>query len=218
MGISIDLHVHTRRHSGCSQIDPEQLIEQAVTAGLDGLVITEHHYQWPQEELDDLLDRANAPGFILLAGFEYGSACGDLLFYGLEPNDTEAFEPGLEPDEAMRIAKELGAACIAAHPTRSGMGFDERIARLGVDAMEVRSSNLQNHEQRLAERLAESISVRPIAASDAHLLRNVGLYMTEFVDPLRTMDELREALIRGRFQLMETRNLSPAATRNPDRE
>ena len=51
MGLIIDLHLHTRRHSACSIIDESRLIDRAVKAGLDGLVITEHHYQWTPEEL-----------------------------------------------------------------------------------------------------------------------------------------------------------------------
>jgi len=54
MGLMVDIHVHTRRFSPCSTVDPEQLIDQAVRAGLDGVVVTEHGCQWDQAELDAL--------------------------------------------------------------------------------------------------------------------------------------------------------------------
>jgi predicted metal-dependent phosphoesterase TrpH len=176
----------------------------AVRAGLDGLVITEHHYQWPQEDLDALVAKANTPGFLLLAGFEYSSNHGDILIYGLQPIQAEEFTPGMAPEEAVRLARSLGAAIVAAHPTRAGMGYDDRIATLGFDAMEVRSLNLKEHEQRLAAALAATIGCTPIAASDAHQIYDVGRYATDFLDPIRRMSDLRDALKRGRFQMVDT--------------
>ena len=41
-----DHHLHTSRHSPDSVIDPCALIERARAVGLDGVVITEHDYQW----------------------------------------------------------------------------------------------------------------------------------------------------------------------------
>ena len=49
-----DHHLHTSRHSPDSVIDPLVLIERARAAGLDGVVITEHDYQWEAGELADL--------------------------------------------------------------------------------------------------------------------------------------------------------------------
>ncbi|MCX5757678.1 MAG: PHP domain-containing protein, partial [Candidatus Hydrogenedentes bacterium] len=90
MGLYIDIHVHTRRHSTCSHIDPELLVHQALRAGLDGLVITEHQYQWGPEELAALAAQSHDPHFLLLAGFEYSTTHGDLLVYGL--TTTQAAE------------------------------------------------------------------------------------------------------------------------------
>src|SRR5690349_8165683 len=53
-----DHHLHTKRHSPDSDIDPLDLIEPARQIGLDGLVITEHDYQWEPGELADLANRA----------------------------------------------------------------------------------------------------------------------------------------------------------------
>src|SRR5207302_852698 len=50
--MKFDLHIHTRRHSPDSVTDPFELLEAATAAGLDGIVITEHDYLWP--ELDGI--------------------------------------------------------------------------------------------------------------------------------------------------------------------
>lgn len=200
MSLRIDVHLHTRRYSGCSKLDPNRLIKQAVKVGLDGVVIMEHHHVWGQEELDELLDASGEQGFLLLSGFEYTSTQGDVLIYGLGPEEAEAFKPGGPPEEAIERAMGLGAVCVAAHPTRAGLGFDERILSLPLAAIEVQSVNLKEHEQRLAINLAKNIEIPAITGSDAHNLDDVGCFTTDFFDPIRSMPELKEALERGRFR------------------
>jgi predicted metal-dependent phosphoesterase TrpH len=199
MGQRFDLHLHTRRYSACSVIDPDQLVRLAARAGLDGVVITEHHKIWPRGEIAELLEKAAVPGFMVLAGFEYTSAAGDVLIYGLEPGMEEAFEPGGDPAEAVARAHDLGAACVAAHPTRAGLSFGPEIAGIPFDALEVKSSNLLEHEQRLAIGLAKAIGKPGIAASDAHQPRDIGRFHTVFTVPVTGMPDLQEALRHGTF-------------------
>jgi hypothetical protein len=203
MSLAIDLHVHTSRYSPCSAIDPKALIDQAVRAGLDGLVITEHHHQWNPDELDELVGQSPHPGFRLFSGFEYTSSQGDVLVYGLDAGAYEKFIPGWPPEKAVALVLELGGACIAAHPTRAGLGFDERLFTLPMAALEVCSVNLKDHERRLAQKLAESIGARQVACSDAHHLVDVGRYATEFEVSLNTPVDLRAALAHGRFRVAD---------------
>ncbi len=205
MGLFLDIHLHTKRYSACSQIDPSRLIAQAIAAGVDGLVITEHHQQWPQDELDALVKQSGHLGFLVLSGFEYTSNKGDLLIYGVPAHAVASFKRGWEPAEAIRIAHEFGAVCVAAHPTRAGMGFDERLLTLKLAAMEVCSVNMQEHERKLAAKIAQTVRVPGIAASDAHVLRDVGRFTTEFLDPIQNMPDLQKALKHGRFQVAPCR-------------
>jgi len=201
MSLKIDLHVHTQLHSPCSHIDPGHLIRQAVRAGLYGLVITEHQYQWSDEDISALRANSGEEGFLLLTGMEYWSGQGDLLFYGLSQSQAMGLQKGLPAEEAIRIAHEMGGICVAAHPTRAGMGFDERIATLPLDAIEVRSVNLLEHEQRLALQLAGNLGLRAVAGSDAHQIHDVGRYATLFDDPIQSMSDLQEAIRNGRFRM-----------------
>ena len=201
MSLRIDLHVHTQLHSPCSHIDPSLLIRQAVKAGLDGLVITEHQYQWREEDLSALCARSGEQGFLLAAGVEYWSAQGDVLIYGLTHAQAMDVQKGLPLEQVIGIVHEMGGVCVAAHPTRAGMGFDQRIATMPLDAIEVRSVNLLEHEQRLAIQLADDLGLRKVASSDAHLIQDVGRYATAFPDPIRSMGDLQVALKNGRFQV-----------------
>jgi hypothetical protein len=203
MGLIVDVHLHTRRYSRCSRIDPGALIDRAVRVGLDGVVITEHHHQWSEEELAQLVAESGHPGFMLLAGFEYTSSQGDLLIYGLAPNRAKEFRPGWPPERAVTMVDEMGGVCIAAHPTRAGLGFDERIEKLALVAMEVASVNLKEHEQRLARSISETLGIPASAGSDAHDLRDVGRYATEFEDLILSSADLQRALRHGRFQVAQ---------------
>lgn len=200
MPLSFDIHLHTSRYSRDSKLDATRLIQQAVRSGLDGVVITEHHHVWSDDELRELVEDSAEPGFILLSGFEYTSSQGDVLIYGLTPEQAGHFVPGRPPEEAIERARDFGAACIAAHPTRAGLGFDERISGLALDGLEVESVNLKPHEQRLARTLAEAIGRPMTGSSDAHRLDDVGRYATEFTDLIRSLPELVAALRAGRFQ------------------
>ena len=200
MGLRFDIHLHTSRYSKCSKMDANRLIKQAVKMALDGVVITEHHYIWRQHELQELVEKSGYPGFLLLAGFEYTSSQGDVLVYGLEPEQEEEFVPGHPPEEIVARVKDLGGACVAAHPTRAGMSYDERIFTLPLDAMEVRSVNLLEHEQRIAINLSKDTKIPAVTCSDAHRIEDVGRFATEFLDSITTIADLKESLEHGRFR------------------
>lgn len=202
MGLFFDIHLHTSRYSGDSVMDANQLIRQALKRGLHGVCITEHHKVWRQEELDELLADAKAPGFVLLSGFEYTSSHGDVLIYGLTVEQSQAFIPRkLSPEEAIAQAQALGAACVAAHPTRDRLGYDERIIDLPLQAMEVQSCNLNINEQRLAFKLSKQLKLPAMASSDAHRLDDLGRYSTEFMVPVQSMSDLVSALKQGQFRI-----------------
>lgn len=205
MGLLFDIHLHTSRYSGDSTMDPFRLIPQAVKAGLHGVAITEHHRVWPQQELDELVADANEPGFVLLSGFEYTSSHGDVLIYGLDQDQAATFIPRqLSPGEAVARAHQWGAACIAAHPTRQGLGFDEQIFDIPLEAMEARSCNLNNNEQRLAVKLSADLSLPSTASSDAHRVQDIGKFATEFTGAIQSMNDLVVALKNGDFRLPQS--------------
>lgn len=203
MALRFDMHVHTSRYSPDSTLDPEALVDRAVAAGLDGVVITEHHHGWPRADLAALVEESEHPGFLLFAGFEYTSLRGDVLIYGIDAERVAEFPPfALSPGEAIRRAHECGAICAAAHPTRAGLGFDEGILELPLDAMEVQSVNLNRNEQRLARNLARDLCVQGFASSDAHRLEDVGRYSTDFLAPIQSMGDLIDSVKDGKFRIV----------------
>ena len=81
--IKIDLHVHTSNHSFCSIMTAKEAISAAIQHGLDGIVITEHDFLWPERDLDCLRERYHNR-IKLFAGIEISCREGHFLVYGLE--------------------------------------------------------------------------------------------------------------------------------------
>src|SRR5437764_415885 len=105
--MKFDLHMHTRRYSPDSEIDPFDLVRRAREVGLDGIVITEHDRLWPEDELEEL--RKAAPGLVVIGGVEVSGRNGDLLCYGV--NDLTNLRRGMPWGEVCReVARQGGAA------------------------------------------------------------------------------------------------------------
>jgi predicted metal-dependent phosphoesterase TrpH len=194
--MKFDLHMHTRRYSPDSEIDPFALVRRAREIGLDGIVITEHDRLWPERELDEL--RRAAPGLVVLGGVEVSGRGGDLLCYGV----TSLFElrPGMPWGELCQEVALQGGAAVAAHPYRWGQDFDQLLAeqRPDLTGLEMMSNNMDpDIRQKAAGLLERHPTYATLGNSDAHELDVVGACYTEFDAVIRTSADL-VAAIRGR--------------------
>lgn len=194
--MKFDLHMHTRRHSPDSITDPFELLRSAKAAGLDGVVITEHDYWWPDEELAEL--RAAAPDLVVLAGVEVTARGGDVLCYGI--TNPFALPRGIAWPELCREVHRQGGACVAAHPNRWGQPFEKilRDQRPELDGIEVMSNNMDAElRAKAAELLVKYPRFAQLGNSDSHAPDTVGCCYTEFDAVIRTPADL-VAAIRGR--------------------
>src|SRR5262245_59938521 len=112
--MKFDLHMHTRRYSPDSIIDPFELVQRALEIGLDGIVITVHDQLWPEDELEEL--RRAAPGLVVLGGVEVSGRNGDVLCYGV--SDLRSLRRGTHWGDLTREVEKQGGAAVAAHPYR----------------------------------------------------------------------------------------------------
>ena len=138
--MKFDLHMHTRRYSPDSEIDPLELVRRAKDIGLDGIVITEHDRLWPESELEEL--RAAAPGLVVLGGVEVSGRNGDLLCYGV--SDITALPRGARWGDLCREVARQGGIAVAAHPFRWGQDFEGllRDERPELGGLEMMSNNM----------------------------------------------------------------------------
>ena len=194
MGFRIDHHLHTSRHSPDSVIDPDVLIARAREVGLDGVVITEHDYQWEPDELDEL--RRRADGLLVLSGAEVSALEGHFLVYGLP--DLDEAPPGIPLAELLDLVRRHEAAIVAAHPFRWEQDFDALVAQHGpaFDALELVSNNITPETRRRTERLLAAQPMAATGSSDGHDPAVVGCYHTEFPAPIATLGDFVAALRR----------------------
>ena len=202
--MKFDLHMHTARHSPDADSDPFDLVRAALEAGLDGIVITEHDFMWPEAELEEL--RAAAPQLVILAGVEVTGRGGDMLCYGV--TDPFALPRGISWGDLTREVHKQGGACVAAHPNRWNQPFEKLLKeqKPELDGIEVMSNNM---DPPLRAKAAELLAKYPLFAqlgnSDSHQPETVGCCYTDFDADIRTNAHL-VAAIKGRKGVAQVNN------------
>ena len=197
-----DLHVHTRRYSGCSFIQYEDLVGQAGLAGLNGLALTEHGMRWPDAEFDSLREAAAARGIVLINGQEIhardaeGRSEGEYLIFGLGRSVTETRSAA---DLAQAVHDE-GGIVIAAHPyklSRGGRshyyGAGDLIYKLPLDGIELCHPDHSDMAMNKVKKAMAQMNLPGTGGSDAHKILNIGSCVTVFENRvLNEKDFLRE--------------------------
>ena len=187
-----DHHLHTAKHSPDSSIDPWELIEHAREIGLDGVVITEHDYQWEADELAELA--AHAAPLRVFSGVEVSTLEGHFLVYGL-PSLEDVF-PGIELAELLPLVHRHQAAIVGAHPFRWDQPFNAIVAQHGpvFDALELVSNNVTTETRLRTEALLRAHPMAATGSSDAHEIATLGCYFTEFDGPIENLADFVAAL------------------------
>jgi predicted metal-dependent phosphoesterase TrpH len=202
----IDLHCHTTPLSHDSFLTPDDLVESARAAGLDGVCLTEHDFFWDLDKAQDLGKRHN---FLVIAGNEVNTEYGHMLVFGLE-----RFVYGMHRlHELSQMVREAGGAMVFAHPHRRQLPFELRHegdwseamtramaneAHDHVDAIEVYNGRGSRRENEFSREVCRRASLPGTAGSDAHQRSDIGVCATEFQREVSGLAELIEELKAGR--------------------
>ena len=195
MGLALlyELHTHTEEHSPCSKVSAVELIKAAIDKGLNGLILTDHHYLWPTEEIQILRLTVPVPEtFLLASGQEVTTAdVGDVLVYGA----PVAIGPGILLHELRRQFPD--AALVLAHPWRGQQRPSMlELFNANLDAIEVLNRHHRFSQNRRALREWFSLGFVATAGTDAHD-RAVGVYPTAFPDDVKTFAGLVSGIKAG---------------------
>src|SRR3989337_2985493 len=134
----IDLHTHTQPLSHDSLLSPDELIEAARAAGLDGLCLTEHDFIWDPQKLRELSKRHD---FLVIPGIEVNTEDGHVLAFGLD-----RYVYGMHRiAELAALAESAGGVLLAAHPYRRQLPFELRHDGDWIDALERAAANQLYH-------------------------------------------------------------------------
>lgn len=209
----IDLHCHTWPLSDDSFLSPDELVEQAKAAALDGVCLTEHDFMWEPQKVRDLARRHN---FLILPGIEVNTEDGHMLVYGLD-----RYVYGMHRmRELARMVEEASGALVACHPFRRSMPFypdDEELWDLALEraqanpaygyvcAMEAINGRGSHDENLFSWQLCSRLGLPATAGSDAHEAADVGSCATRFQRPIRELGGLIQELKAGRFHAVNLR-------------
>ena len=203
-----DLHVHTRRYSGCSFIQYEEVIGQAVSAGLNGLALTEHGMRWPDSEFSKLHEEAAKRGIVLINGQEIhakdaaGRSEGEYLIFGMKRSLTRT----KTAEQLVETVHQEGGVIIAAHPyklSRGGRshyyGAADLIYRLNLDGIELCHPDHSEAAISKVKKAMEQLKIPGTGGSDAHKILNIGSYVTVFENPVLNEEDFLREIRAGRL-------------------
>lgn len=205
---SFDIHIHTRRYSGCSFINDEDVIGQAVAARLDGIALTEHGMRWPDEEFDRLREAAADRGIVLINGQEINTfnsvnrSEGEFLVFGVRRSLTQAYSAV----ELVQVVHEEGGIIIAAHPyklSRGGRshyyGAGDLILKLELDGIELCHPDHNEPAMKKVRQAMAELKIPGTGGSDAHKILNIGSYVTLFETRITGEDDFIREIRAGRI-------------------
>ena len=220
----IDLHTHTRPLSHDSLLTPDNLIEAAKAAGLDGVCLTEHDFFWEADAAADLARRHN---FVVIPGIEVNTEFGHTLVFGLE-----RFVFGMHRlADLVRLVDKAGGAMVGAHPYRRQLPFELRDAGdwsgalestlrnesyTHVSAIETYNGRGTDRQNEFSLEVCRRLALPATAGSDSHELADVGRCATEFDGRIRGLAELIGELRAGRCKPVVLREAAPSPYRRLD--
>jgi hypothetical protein len=204
-----DIHIHTRRYSGCSFIPYEDVVGQAVSARLNGLALTEHGMRWPDAEFNLLQNIAGEHGILLINGQEIhardagGRSEGEYLIFGMKRSLTKT-------KTALQLAETVhkeGGIIIAAHPyklSRGGRshyyGAGDLIYGLPLDAIEYCHPDHDEKALGKVKKAMVQMNLPGTGGSDAHKILNIGAFVTVFENPILSEDDFLREIRAGRIR------------------
>jgi 3',5'-nucleoside bisphosphate phosphatase len=192
----VEMHCHTSEHSPCSHVAAVDLVRRVCESGFQVIVLTDHHYQWSEEELAELRRRAGVPEvFVILAGQEVETYdFGHVLIYGAKTTIP-----------AMRISllqireQDPDAAIIWAHPYRGKAIPDPgKLVDPVIDGVEIFNSNHTVLEAARALQDWHRYKFTATAGTDTHALSYAGSYPTIFDHPFDSIEGMVEEIEAGR--------------------
>lgn len=198
----LDMHLHTKGSDGTGR--PEDFVRGIQKAGLDGIVLSDHHRTLTPEGLE-VVRAVRAAGLVALVGCEYSTKDGHCLIFGV---DQARLKFGMYPTMQSVIDRvtAIGGIAFPSHPFRGVKEtLGSKIYQL-KNLTHVEAYNGQNEAgngfastarpeaNKEAVWAAEKMGLGQTGGSDAHVPERIGTCYTEFGSSIRTTKDLVQAL------------------------
>ena len=196
--MKIDLHLHAKERSSCSNATEKQHIEAAIKLGLDAIVFTDHDKLVPLEHLKEL-NKKYYP-FKIFGGIEVRlcDSGEDFLVLGLHDNILQ--ENKWTYEKLYKYVKENNGFIALAHPYRYVHSIASNIEKYVPDAIEIHSTNIGKDDSEDIKKLAEKLNTRLISNSDGHDSKYVGIYYNDIEGNPETDAGLIALLKAGKYK------------------
>lgn len=177
--------------------------------------MTDHLYIEDAEVARELGRKMNFPVF---RGIEARSSMEDMLVFGYYRDIPE----GISLEDLCWYVHEVDGVVFVAHPYHTGGGWNllssmrgrgldpaedwDKVKVLGeLDGIEIENGQVRKETNRQARMLAERVQKPGIGGSDAHSVKMVAKAATKFSRPIRSDQDLVDALKNGQYRPVRLR-------------
>ena len=212
-----ELHAHTKPASGCSEIYPEELVENYARLGYSGVVISNHFYSGMRyygnkekclnaylADFDKAVQVGNKLGIHVILGCEirFAENINDYLLFGIDREFLKAAYAYLDKDLAAfsKDFRREDRVLLQAHPFRQGMALADPDYIDGIETFNVHPGH--NSRVAVAARYAQEHSFIVSAGTDYHHHGHEGLAGIRTKTELKTSQEVAQVL-RSRDYLLD---------------
>jgi len=195
----IDLHIHTLVGSLCSIIEIHDLINQAKKLKLDGICITDHDSTagiWQAKKIGE------EEGIKVFGGSEISTRQGHVIVFS---KDIDEIKIPIHVIDLISWVHSKGGVIIPVHPFRKGVPclYNKLYEISGFDAIEVLNGNCSQDINIISWLASLKLGIPGVGGSDAHILTQVGKYVTIFETKIETEEELIKAIKSGNYQAVK---------------
>ena len=214
MSLILDMHIHTKKHSSDSMLDPNELLTEIPQMPVNGINICEHDKVWNKHEIEEY--KSNTPNFFCSFGIEVATDYGHVVALGL----TEYLSGIHKLEKLKEEVDNIGGFIFVAHPFR--YVFDKVTAmRQGatkfemtpkeasemdvfklVHGIEIANGGNTPQENKFAYDVSKYLNLTILGGSDAHSLSGLGYYATRINSQVNSQSELIDALLAGDTDVM----------------
>lgn len=188
----VDMHLHECTCSADSHINLEQIVTIARSKGLDGVCITDHDSMGLKDYAEEYSAKT---GFPIFVGIEFFSLQGDITAWGIHSYPDRR----VDAQEFIDHVNEAGGFCVSCHPFRNNnRGLEENLRAVrGLHGVEVLNGSTDLESNRRALHFCRELGLKPIGASDAHTLGQIGKYVTWLPEAVNRLEDFVELLKTG---------------------
>lgn len=169
----VDMHLHECTYSLDSFINLKQIVEIAKFKGLDAVCITDHDSMGLK---DFAAEYSKEVGFPIFVGIEFFSLWGDITAWGIDSYPDHR----ISAQEFIDHVNKAGGFCVSCHPFRNNnRGLEDNLRHVkGLHGVEVLNGSTSLEANRTALRYCRELGLQAIGASDAHVEKQIGKYVT----------------------------------------